>query len=202
MKTTRIGLMLAVVGLVGAVVAVQPEGAQPGDVLLSTVPPSFPGEHKMLAELVGSYNTKVLVYGGKESPTAEIAGAAVRRSTLGGRFMQEQLDASNAASPFALETTIGFNPDGKDGQKWELMRLSSAAFPMMVERGTFDSSEKLFTFKGEHRADGKIVKTRSVMRMESHRNHLLEVFVAYEDGSGKVTTPEFKAYAIEYERSR
>jgi hypothetical protein len=184
------------------VMAMQPVGDQPGSELRSTVPPTFPGEHKMLAQLVGSYDVKIIVFGGDEKPSAEIVGAAVRRSTLGGRFMQEQLDASNAASPFALETTLGFNPDGKDGEKWELMRLSSAAFPMMVERGTFDSAGKVWTFKGEHRADGKIVKTRSVLRMESHRNHLLEVFVAYEDGAGKVTTPEFKAYAIEYERSR
>lgn len=177
-----------------------PEFGVPGP-----LPPGFPGEHRLLSELTGNFNVKFSIYTGPDAPPTEVAGAAVRRSTLGGRFLQEQLDVSNAPTPFALETTIGFNPDGKEGERFELMRLSSAAFPMMPERGTFDSPSKAFVFKGEHLIDGKLAKTRTVFSLSSHMTQSIEVYVAYEDASPAkkgVLTPEFKAFAIEYERAR
>ena len=201
-------------GVVLAQPATQPEGKSEGKPqslpgaefgVPGPLPPGFPGEHRLLSELTGNFNVKFSIYSGPDTPPTEVAGAAVRRLTLGGRFLQEQLDVSNAPTPFALETTIGFNPDGKEGERFELMRLSSAAFPMMPERGTFDSPTKGFVFKGEHLIDGKLAKTRTVFSLSSHLTQSVEVYVAYEDASPAkkgVLTPEFKAFAIEYERAR
>jgi hypothetical protein len=177
-----------------------PEFGVPGP-----LPPGFPGEHRLMSELTGNFNVKFSIYASPDAPPTEVVGAAVRRSTLGGRFLQEQLDVSNAPTPFALETIIGFNPDGKEGERFELMRLSSAAFPMMIERGSFDNPTKAFVFKGEHLIDGKLAKTRTVFSLSSHLTQSIEVYVTYEDASPAkkgVLTPEFKAFAIEYERAR
>jgi hypothetical protein len=74
----------------------------------------------------------------------------------------------------------------------------------MVERGSFDPSTKIFTFKGDHLIGGKRARTRSVLRLEAFTTHVLEVYVSYEDPDDpkKVLTPEFRAYTVEYERSR
>jgi hypothetical protein len=179
--------------------------AQPEFGVPPPLPPGFPGEHRLLAELTGNYEVKFTIYSGSDAAPTEVTGAAVRRSTLGGRFIQEQLDVSNAPTPFALETTIGFNPDGKDGERFELMRLSSAAFPMIPERGKFDGPSKMFEFKGEHLIDGKLAKTRTVFALTSHLTQSIEVFVAYEPLAGAKdakATPEFLAYKVEYTRAR
>lgn len=183
---------------------VQPDKPQPGPEagVPGPLPPGFPGEHRLLAELTGNFNVTIKTYAADGKMTGEVEGAAVRSSALGSRFLKEQLDAPGAVTPFSMETTFGFNPDGKEGERFELVRLSSAAFPMMLERGAFDNSTKVFTFAGQYLADGKVAKSRTVYRLEAHMTHVLEVFVAYEDASTKPLAPEFKAYSIEYRRSR
>ncbi len=190
--------------------AVQPP-AEPGaghDADRATIKPGPVGisaEHTLLGELAGKYDAKITAWASADAKPVEFAGGVVRQSILGGRFLQEQLDASGAPTAFALTTTLGFNPGAKQGGRFELSRLSSAASPMIVERGEFDSANKVFTFTGEYSTLGLLVKSRTVLRLESNENQTLEVFVAFA-GTGAetagVSVPEFKAYSVEYTRRR
>lgn len=199
------GAALAIV--VGAVaLAMQPvdeHGHQHEPPKAGTV--GISSEHTLLAELAGSYDAKMTVWASAEAKPVEFAAGAVRRPILGGRFLQEQLDATTAPTPFALQTTLGFNLGAKEGPRFELSRLSSAASPMIVERGKFDSPNKVFTFTGEYATDGLNVKSRSVLRLDSSEMQVLDVFVAFtgiDPQHEGVNVPEFKAYSVEYTRRR
>lgn len=172
-----------------------PESGVPG-----VLPPGFPAEHRLLAELAGSYNVNVAIFTADPAKDpVEVKGVAVRKMGVGGRFLQDTVEVLSADKPFTFETAIGFNPEGKDGERFELCRLSTAAFPMTVERGAFESSSKTFTFRGEYAADGKIAKTRTVLRLDAHHLQTFEIYIAYEAG-GKVVEPEHKAMTLEYVR--
>lgn len=173
-----------------------PESGVPG-----VLPPGYAGEHRLLAELTGSFNATVRLYAGAGKEPVEVKGVAVRKMGLNSRFLQESLEVLSAPTPFTDETAIGFNPDGKDGERFELCRLSSGSFAMIVERGGFDSPSKTFTFRGEHRVEGKVVKTRTVLRLDAHHIQTVEIYETHEDASGKVVTPEFNAVTVEYVRA-
>lgn len=188
--------------------ALQPGSApttpKPEEGIPGPLPAGFPAEHRLLAEMAGTFTAKVTIPAGEGQPPSELAGTAVRRVLLGERFLRDTLDVTQGPAPFTLETTLGYNPDGPLDGRFELTRLSSAAFPTMTERGSFDPASKVFTFKGEHLIGGKRARTRSVLRLEAFTTHILEVYVAYEDPADprKVLTPEFRAYTVEYERAR
>lgn len=197
--------LLALALLAGAAAAVvrQP-GESPTPGAPPVLPPSYPAEHRLLAEMAGDFAAKLSIFAGEGKPPTELEAPASRKTILAGRFLRETLEVSKAATPFTLEATLGFNPDAKPDERFELTRLSSAAFPTMIERGKFDPSTKIFTFTGDHLIDGKRARTRTVLRLEAYTTHILDFYVAYEDPADpkKVLTPEFKAYTIEYERTR
>lgn len=192
-------------GALAVMVAAQPPIEPPDAAPPPARTPGISAEHTLLSELAGRYDAKLTTWASAGATPVEIAAGVVRQPILGGRFVQEQLDASSATSPFALQMTLGFNLGGREGERFELSRLSSAASPMIIERGRFDASNKVFTFAGEYAIEGIRVKSRTVFRLESNEIQVMDVFVAFT-GSDKehegVSVPEFKAYSVEYTRRR
>lgn len=201
----RPALLLLAALAVGAAAFVRQPADQPSTPGAPPIlPPSYPAEHRLLAEMAGDFSAKLSVFTGSGKPPAETECVSARKTILAGRFLRDTLDAAKAPVPFTLEFTLGYNPDAKIEERFELTRFSSAAFPTMTERGSFDPSTKIFTFTGDHLIDGKRARTRTIFRLEAYTTHVLEFYVAYEDPADakKVLTPEFKAYSIEYERTR
>lgn len=197
-------LLLAALALGAAAFVRQPADQPSTPGAPPILPPGYPAEHRLLAEMAGDFSARLSVFAGEGKPPTEIECSSARKTILAGRFLRDTLDAAKAPVPFTLETTLGYNPDATLDERFELTRLSSAAFPTMTERGSFDPSTKIFTFTGEHLIDGKRARTRTILRLEAHTTHVLEFHVAYEDPADpkKILTPEFKAYSIEYERIR
>ncbi|QOI99281.1 MAG: DUF1579 family protein [Phycisphaeraceae bacterium] len=159
--------------------------------------------HRLLGELEGEYDVKIQVWSAPEAEPRAFAASARRWLSMGGRWIEEEIDATGDERPFIRRTLMGHNAAFPGGARFERVTFSSAADVPMPETGTYDSPTKTFTFSGTHEIEGFECRTRTNLRMESHFDQVMEVYVRFKGVSPEnqgVDVGEFKAIEVRYVR--
>jgi hypothetical protein len=147
-------------------------------------------QHQFLASTVGNYDLKVKSWPAPGAPPMEETGTAMRKMTLGGRVLVEEVNGTMMGKPFAGQGTTGF--DNVSGKYWGTW-MDSMGTGVMITEGTCDA-QKSCTFHGSWNDPVKKgpVKSRMTTRWTSPT---VEVFEMYgPDKTGK----EMKMMEITY----
>jgi hypothetical protein len=151
-------------------------------------------QHKLLEPTVGkwSFSGKFWLEPGKDP--METSGTATRKWILGGRFVQEEIEAKG----FGGKPFHGLGLTGYDNlqQKYTTVWLDSMSTAAMLSFGTVDKTGKVFTYTKENYDPvmKKKVKSRDVVRILGDDKHVLEMFMEGPDGK------EFKGMELTFTR--
>jgi hypothetical protein len=132
-------------------------------------------EHKVLDQLVGSYNAKVKTWMAPDQSPEQSTGTLVRKAILGGRFIQEDFDGKMMDKPFQGIGTVGYDRAKKTYvSTW----IDSASTALRMAEGTYDEANKTLILKheGECPITGKHLKTRDVLHIVSADEQQMEMF--------------------------
>jgi hypothetical protein len=176
-KTMKMRILLPQVAMIAALAAVGLT-AQQGDEkklfqeYLEKFGPPGP-EHKILDQLVGTWGARCKSWTDPKSPPQTSDGTLVRKSVLGGRFLQENFDGKFMDQPFQGIGTIGFDRAKK---KYVTTWIDSMSTAQHVSYGTY--SDGLFSFAHEEKCPitGKQVKMRDTLRIVNADEQQMEMF--------------------------
>ncbi len=158
--------------------------------------------HKLLGELVGTWDYTVKMWMAPDAPPTESKGTATRKPLMDGRY-------------FAVEATGAFEmpgPDGKmikmdfKGASWEGYDNAKKKFVstwadnmgtgIMYSEGTYDPATKTFTYNSEvEMIPGMKTKVRETVKVTDKDHHTFEYF---EIRDGK----DVKTMEINYTRKK
>jgi hypothetical protein len=132
-------------------------------------------EHKFLEPLVGTWNAKVKMWTDPTQAPQVSDGLLVRKSILGGRFIQEDFDGTLMDKPFQGIGTIGYDRGKK---KFVTTWIDSAMTGTLVCKGDYDESTKTWTFKHQDTCPltGKPVQVRETLRIVGPDEEQLEMY--------------------------
>ena len=132
-------------------------------------------EHKLLEPLIGTWNAKIKTWTDPTQPPQVSDGALVRKSILGGRFVQEDFDGVLMDRPFQGIGTMGYDRAKK---KFVCSWIDSASTAIHVSQGTYDEAAKTWTFKHEDTCPitGKQVKMRDTVRIVNADEQQIEMY--------------------------
>jgi hypothetical protein len=132
-------------------------------------------EHQLLEPLVGSWQAKVKMWFDPNEAPDVSDGSLVRKSILGGRFIQEDYEGKMHDRPFQGIGTIGFDRAKK---KFVVSWIDSVSTAIHISQGTYDEPTKTWTFKHEDTCPitGKPVKMRDTLRIVSADEQKMEMF--------------------------
>jgi hypothetical protein len=150
--------------------------------------------HKVLASMVGSWNTKIKSWMEPNKPPMESVGTCEQKMLLGGRFLQQDFTGDMMGSTF---TGIGVTGYDNHTKKYVSTWIDSMGTAILFFEGTASTDGKTIT--QESRYDDPIkgpMKWRSVTRIVDDNTHLFEMYGT--DKSGK----EEKMMEITYSRKR
>jgi hypothetical protein len=150
--------------------------------------------HKLLASIVGSWNTKIKSWMEPNKPPMESTGTAEQKMILGGRFLQQEFSGEMMGSPF---TGIGVTGYDNHTKKYVSTWIDSMGTAILYFEGTAGADGKAIT--QECRYDDPIkgpMKWRSVTRIVDANTHVFEMYSI--DKSAK----EEKMMEITYTRRR
>lgn len=189
------------VGLLGVLCWLQPaaaSGQEPTPEQIAAVAElAKPGpEHALLAGLVGEWDQRIIGWPEPGSAPFELAGTAVNRPILGGRFLESQSTGSYAGVPVEAVTIFGF--DRRHGEYTAIL---------MDSQGTY-----WITAQGERREDGSIVMRGTddmvtlnhvqvydvVLRIDGPDRYVIEI--VFQDDMHRKGGPPFKAVEIVHTR--
>jgi hypothetical protein len=156
-------------------------------------PPPAP-EHKLLKDLVGTFNADVTIYVGSDQKM-ESKGTMTRQLILDGRFLQESYDGTFAGKPFKGMGLTGYDTNKK---KYVGVWVDSVSNAMMTSEGTYDAKTKTYHFSGDDLDpfSGKPMKARDVLKVVSADEQVMEM---YRQPAGE---KEFKMMEIRYTRKK
>jgi len=153
-------------------------------------------EHAVLAGLAGEWDQRIIGWSEPGSEPFELAGTAMNRPILGGRFIESQSSASYVGMPVEAVTIFGF--DRRHGQYTAIL---------MDSQGTY-----WITARGELREDGTIVMRGTddmvtlnhvqvydvVLRIDGPDRYVIEI--VFQDDMHRKGGPPFKAVEIVHTR--
>ena len=160
--------------------------------------------HKLLASMDGTWNfvTKMWMNGDPTSKPEESKGTAVRKSLMGGRYVQMDVKGKmQMPGPDGKMKDMDFNGMALEGydnarQKFVGAWIDNMGTGIMTTEGTYDASTKTFTFTGEFQMSATMKqKIRETVKL-TDKDHI--VFEWYEDRGGK----EVKTMEINYTRAK
>ena len=159
--------------------------------------------HKLLAELVGSWDCKITLWmGGPGAPPSVSSGTAVRKPIMDGRyFIMDTVATMDMPGPDGKVHPVeykGMELDGYDNMKGKFFStwIDSMGTGMLMSEGSYDPASKTFTYRSEEEMmPGKKTKMRAAVKVIDKDHH---VFEWYEDQGGK----ERKAMEITYTRQK
>ena len=199
-------LTLALSGtLVVASALAQEKGAlpDPAATMAKTVDPGEPGaNHKLLAELVGSWDCKMTFWLEPGAPPSVSSGTAVRRPVMDGRY-------------FVMDTAVKMQMPGPDGHMhpadYKGMELDgydngkglffstwvdNMGTGLLMAEGSYDPASKTFTYHAqEETVPGTKTTVRGAVKVIDKDHY---VFEWYEDRGGK----EEKTMEVTYTRQK
>jgi hypothetical protein len=159
---------------------------------------------KLLAEMCGTFELKMTITPRPGAEAIVMMATATRAMEVGGRFMVERVEAKEPM-PFSSVSYMGYNPDGREGPRFEVVRMSSSSKCLMPERGTYDAARKTFTLTGEHEMEGMTGRMRNEINVSDMDHQVVETTLAYEGYSGAMKgakVPEYHAMTMEYTRKK
>ena len=157
--------------------------------------------HKLLAEMVGSWNYTVKMWMDPSAPPSESKGTATRKAEMGGRYFV--MDASGKfqmPGPDGKMMTMDFrgrSTEGYDNAKKKFVSawIDNMGTGIMLSEGTYDPSTKTFTFHANYdMAPGVQTKIRETLKITDKDHHIMEWF---EQRGGQ----EVKTMEIAYTRA-
>ncbi|MEP7072068.1 MAG: DUF1579 domain-containing protein [Verrucomicrobiota bacterium] len=158
--------------------------------------------HKLIADLAGTWNYTVKMWMAPDAPPMESKGTAVRKAMMDGRFFT--LDVTGKMKIPGADgnlTDFEFKGHGMEGydnakQKFVGTWMDNMSTGIMMAEGTYDPSTKTFTYTSEvEMLPGMKQKVRELVKVTDKDHH---VFEWYEDHGGQET----KTMEIAYSRAR
>ena len=157
--------------------------------------------HKLLAEMVGSWNYTVKMWMDPSAPPSESKGTATRKAEMGGRyfvmdasgkFQMPGADGKMMTMDFKGRATEGYdNAKKKFVSSW----IDNMSTGIMLSEGTYDPATKTFTFHASYdMAPGVQTKIRETIKVTDKDHHVMEWF---EQRGGQ----EVKTMEIAYTRA-
>ncbi len=177
MKRQLMALVLGLACSAGYVAAQEPPTPKPGP------------EHKMLAEMVGSWDCKIMM----EGVPGESKGSSVSKMDLGGLWMSTEFEGDFGGLKFQGKGLDGYDP-GKE--KFVSLWVDSMSTAPVVMEGTYDEKTKTLTMTGEGPGmDGKTAKYKNTT---THADKDHQTFKMYQFNGDK----EALMMTIEYTRKK
>jgi hypothetical protein len=157
--------------------------------------------HKLLADLAGSWSTSVKMMEPGKEPTVS-KGSVTYKSIMNGRYFVGDHTGSmkmpGADGKMKDFTFKGMSTDGYDNvkQKFTSSWMDNMGTGIMTMDGTYDPATKTFTYTGEmEMVPGMKSPVRSVVKV-TDKNH--RTFEWYENRGGQ----EMKTLEIDYTRKK
>jgi hypothetical protein len=180
----------------GSPVAAAP--GQPGDaeMMAKMMELAKPGEnHKVLADLAGTWSYKVKMWMVPGTPPQESTGTAMRKATMGGRYFTGdftgKMEMPGADGKKKSMEFRGMSVEGYDNvkQKFVSSWIDNMGTGIMMSEGTYDPATKTFNYTGDYEPmPGMKCKIREVIKIADKDHHTFEF---YEDrGQGEAKTME------------
>jgi hypothetical protein len=162
---------------------------------------SKPSEnHKLLANVVGTWSYTVKWWMSPEAPPSESTGTSVARAAMGGRYFitdhTGKMQMPGADGKMMNMEFKGMAIEGYDNAKKKFVSswIDNMGTGIMATEGTYDADSKTFTYNGEYEPmPGMKVKMREVIKITDKDHRTFEFF---EDRGGK----EVKTMEINYTR--
>jgi hypothetical protein len=157
--------------------------------------------HKLLADLAGSWSTSVKMMEPGKEPTVS-KGSVTYKSIMNGRYFLGDHTGSmkmpGADGKMKDFTFKGMSIDGYDNvkQKFVSSWIDNMGTGILTFEGTYDPSTKTFTYTGEmEMPPGTKTPVRSVIKITDKNHHTFEW---YENRGGQ----EMKTLEIDYTRKK
>ena len=156
--------------------------------------------HKLLADLVGSWDCKITFWMEPGAPPSVSLGTAVRKSIMDGRyFVLDTAAKMEMPGPDGQMHPVDFKGmelDGYDNVKGKFFStwVDNTGTSLLMAEGSYDPASKTFTYHlEEEMAPGVKTKVRETLRVIDKDHH---VFEWHEDRGGK----EEKTMEVTYTR--
>lgn len=132
-------------------------------------------EHKLLEPLVGTWAAKSKMWMDPTQAPVLSEGTLVRKSVLGGRFVQEEFDGKMMGQPFQGIGTVGYD---RAKQKFVATWIDSVSTALPISYGTYDAATKTFTYKSDETCPitNKPVKMRDTLKLVSENEQVMEMY--------------------------
>ena len=158
--------------------------------------------HKLLADLAGSWSYTVTMWMDPSAPPQVSKGTAVRKSIMDGRFFigdfTGKMEMPGPDGKKKEMTFIGKSIEGYDNVKQKFIStwIDNMGTGIMMSEGTYDPASKALTYTGEEEMmPGVKQKVREVVKVVDKNHMALEW---YEDRGGQ----EAKTMEINYTRKK
>jgi Protein of unknown function (DUF1579) len=155
--------------------------------------------HKLLAELAGTWNYKLRVRLGADE-WLETDGVVVRQPIMGGRYLLADFDVPmlpGASGQLEKKDFKGKSIEGYDNvrQKFVSVWIDNASTGLTIFEGNYDAASRTFTYTSETEPEpGKKTKVWEVIKIADAGHYSLEWF---EKHDGR----EIKTIEINYIRA-
>ncbi len=145
-------------------------------------------EHKLLQDLVGTFDAKVKMFTAPNDPKGkpmETTGVLKRKMILGGNYLQESFNGKFFDKPYTGMGVTGFDTNKR---KYVVTWFDSDSVNMTLLHGTYDAKTKTLTSVGDDvpLGGGKTGKARDVLQILSPDEQRLEMYRQLGDKEVKV----------------
>ena len=201
---TALTLALSGTWLANAVLAQEKDASpDPAEAMAKMVELGQPGaNHKLLAELVGTWDCKITFWMEPGAPPSVSSGTAVRKPIMDGRyFVMDTVAKMEMPGPDGQMHPVdykGMEIDGYDNMQGKFFStwVDNMGTGLLMAEGNYDSAGKTFTYHAEEEMmPGKKTKMRGEVKVIDKDHY---VFDWYEDRGGK----ESKVMEITYTRQK
>ncbi len=158
--------------------------------------------HKLLGELVGTWDYTVKYWFDPSAPVNESKGIAVRKPTMDGRFFilesEGKMQMPGADGRMKQMDFKGTSIEGYDNAKKKFFAtwMDNMSTGLMLAEGSYDPATKTYTYHATMELlPGEITKVRETVKVIDKDHHLFEFF---EDRGGK----EVRTMEITYARKK
>jgi len=195
-RNTRFAVV-AITLLVAAGAALAQDSAAPsGDqkaIMEAYQRAATPGpQHAILAAMAGEFTLTLKSFNEPGAEPEVSTGTATRKMVLGGRYLEETVQASVMGQPFEGRGLTGYD---NVTRTWWGAWIDSMSTGIMITSGSWDEEAGVGSFEGEYNdpVTGELQSSRSVIRRLSNGDELMEMYMTTAFG-------EVKAMEILYQR--
>jgi len=195
-RNTRFAVV-AITLLVAAGAALAQDSAAPsGDqqaIMEAYQRAATPGpQHANLAAMAGEFTLTLKSFNEPGAEPEVSTGTATRKMVLGGRYLEETVQASVMGQPFEGRGLTGYD---NVTRTWWGAWIDSMSTGIMITSGSWDEEAGVGSFEGEYNdpVTGELQSSRSVIRRLPNGDELMEMYMTTAFG-------EAKAMEILYQR--